>query len=277
MDALLGQAVVEGISPHLPATAYGGSVDVVAFRTPIALMLAIPFGFIPDLHLASVLFVAGSGALFLHMLGRGWWWAGLILVWPFSEVLKHGKWTFLVGALIIASLVVSDERWAGLWLALAVGINLWPAVVAVGFLVSRRWRTALWSGVWFVALTLVMLPTSVSIDGTLSALAQDATYNPENRTLMAFAPWYVIPLGMASFAWWARARESVLVMKVGTTVGLAFSPVLWPAYLPALAVFALPGGSGGSDAEVSESLVIDLRAEHEEARETPSLRSRSRD
>lgn len=78
----------------------------------------------------------------------------------------------------------------------------------------------------------------MSVDGVLSALSQDATYNLENVTNLRWWPWWTIPLGVTLFAVAARKRDPVWSVRWGVPVGLALSPVLWPAYLPALGVMA---------------------------------------
>lgn len=82
MDTHLGRAILNGESPHEPATAYGGTADVTAFRTPIALLLTVPFGLLPStaMYAISALFVAVSGLAFLWALQRPWWWAGVCRV-----------------------------------------------------------------------------------------------------------------------------------------------------------------------------------------------------
>jgi hypothetical protein len=239
MDALVARQMVLGESPHVPVSELGGTLDVAAFRTPIAIALSVPFVWFTDTQLVpmAAVFVALTGALFLRVLNRPWWWGALIVVWPFSEVDRHGKATFLVGALLIGAALLRP-KWAGLCLALAVGLRLWPAVVAVGFLMSGRWRTAVWSAGWFAGLsTLIVATTTVSVEGTVTALSQDVGYvDGFNLAPLRNAPSYVLPVGVVLFAWWAWGKDWRRAFRWSVPVGLLLSPLVYAASLPVLAV-----------------------------------------
>lgn len=236
MDALVARQMILGESPHIPVSELGGTLDTVAFRTPIAIALSVPFAWFTDTQLVpmAAVFVALTGTLFLRVLNRPWWWGAMIVVWPFSEVDRHGKATFLVGALLIGAAVLRP-KWAGLCLALAVGLRLWPAIVAVGFLMSGRWKTAVWSAGWFAGLSaLIVAVTTVSVEGTLLALSQDIGYVNFNLSPTRDAPWYVLPVGVLGFAWWAWGKDWRRVFRWSVPVGLLLSPLVYAASLPVL-------------------------------------------
>jgi len=239
LDAVVGHALITGVDPLVPLTELGTSVPYIATRTPIGVALAAPLGLIAQpLRLPSAaIFVALTGLLFLHLLnslGVSWWWATAIVVWPFSEVDRHGQTTFLFGALILAA-VLTDGRpkLAGFLLALAVGLKLWPALIPLALFATGRRRIAAWTGIWFVALTTFLLAaTSITLDGAVAALTQDIA-NPAN---LSRTPIWLIPPAVIVFFLWARNQPWLRATAWSIPAGLALSPVLWAAYLPVLAV-----------------------------------------
>jgi uncharacterized membrane protein len=175
--------------------------------------------------------------VFLHLLNRlgvSWWWATAIVVWPFSEVDRHGQTTFLLGALILGAVLTEDRpKLAGFLLALAIGLKLWPALIAVALFASGRRRIAAWTGIWFTALTtLVLVSTPVSVSGTIAAMSQEIP-NPAN---LSRTPAWLIPPAVIVFFLWARNQTWLRATAWSIPAGLAISPVLWAAYLPVLAV-----------------------------------------
>lgn len=239
MDAVVGRAFISGMDPLMPLTELGVNLPYIATRTPIGVALAAPLGLIPESLLipSAAIFVALTGLVFLHLLnsfGVSWWWAAAIVVWPFSEVDRHGQSTFLLGALMLGAVVAEDRpKLAGFLLALAIGLKMWPALIAVALFASGRRLIATWTSIWFVALTMFLLAaTPITVNGTVSALTQDIP-NPAN---ISRTPIWVIPPAVIIFFLWARRQTWLRGTAWAIPAGLALSPVLWAAYLPVLAV-----------------------------------------
>jgi hypothetical protein len=93
----------------------------------------------------------------------------------------------------------------------------------------------LWSAGWFAGLSAVIVAaTTVSIDGTVAALSQDIGYVNFNLSPTRNAPWYVLPVGVVLFAWWAWGKDWERVFRWSIPVGLVLSPLVYAASLPVL-------------------------------------------
>jgi len=84
---------------------------------------------------------------------------GAVLLFPHSHwALYEAQPTFLLLLLIVASWRFDRHQlpfWAGLMLALAALLKLYPAAIGGYFLFRRRWRTVAWTSLLFAAGVLV--------------------------------------------------------------------------------------------------------------------------
>lgn len=224
---------------------------------PLAALVAVPLlplgreGGGIAFVIASSAAVAGGAALALRAaaISRWWLWAPAILTayllaWPPTRadigLANNNALMFLLVAGFALAHVHQRERWAGILLALAVGIKLWPIALVVLLLRERRWVTVRWMlGVLAIQgiLFLAWLGPDVLPDLT-HALLQNTPRDTSVAVVLwtsAFREWwdwwpawgtYAVAVGLLLIP--ARGR---LGLGIGIIAGLSLNANLWHHYL----------------------------------------------
>ena len=89
--------------------------------------------------------------------------AGIFVIlfsYPFYFLFERGNIDGVVLLLMCLGLLMMPNRpWlGGLFLALAIHFKLYPVLLLPALFVSRRWKPLLWTSVWIVILTILVVP-----------------------------------------------------------------------------------------------------------------------
>jgi hypothetical protein len=166
---------------------------------PSALPLFAPLALLPVLG-SYAAWTATTGAFYIAAsarIGANWW--VLVLVPPVVLAALAGQTTFLLGGMILAGLLMLDEKpsWAGIILGVATAIK--PQILVLlplGLLLGRYWRPLFFWGVGggaMVLLSLLLLGPAVWIEWA-AALPRFQTLFESNPTLVNAA---ITPYAMA--------------------------------------------------------------------------------
>lgn len=228
---------------------------------PFAALLFYPLHFLPfpvvglgwQVGVAAALY--GGVSLTLRLLGRHdarsamLWTAVGVWLEPARHLFELGQIGALLMVMVLAA-VYSNRWWlSGLFVGLAAGVKLTPAVSGLYFLGARRWRVVLSSAAVFaatVAVSVVVLreqavyyftdllgradrvgqvglSTNQSLRGVVALVTgRDDGYGPLLIGLVA------LTVALAALAWRAvDADDRLGRILVVMTLGLLISPVSW--------------------------------------------------
>lgn len=257
LDWLTARAMVSGIDPHQPLSMLGdrfgvkidGGGDWVHPRTPATLLIQFPVGLIPRewVYLSGRVLTVASFAGLAWVVARiaripiHWCLAAMpivLLIPPFSDVLLVSQTSFLVAAAIGLSWLIlrsGDRLTAGIPLAVAISLKLWPWPVVPALWWTGHRRAAAGCVVGFTALNLIGLALPhVTLLGAIDGLmGADELGSPR---LIGDIPMWVPALAALAVVYVARRWEDWLVYSIAISVGLLASPVLWSHYLVALVI-----------------------------------------
>lgn len=270
-DWLTAQAIVEGIDPNQPQSNYADDYGVVTTpnayhpRTPGALILAMPLAPIP----LDVLATVGRVLLVVEAVVAAWLMARFFdwEVWKVLAALPvyfctlagvglvvTGGRDLLILACILGALLLGrrERDWlAGLPLAIAMTLKLWPwALIVAAFLAGRR-RFAYAAAGGFVAVNLVglLLPgvsalssarslsggsewVSYGDNGSLASVLVDVGLDDRLAVVLCQLALIAILILLRRFGW-----ESALITAIPFAVFLA--PLAWPQYLTSVLLAVL--------------------------------------
>jgi len=244
-DWLVTRAAFSGIDPALPLRDLApllGLHTELSYphpRLPGALIAQAPIALLPWswVYVAGRLLVVGSVVALLWILARlayrpaEWFLMATpiaLLVPGFSVALRDGNTGILVGALIAWTWL----RGTGWGLGLAVTLKVWPWLIVPALFMSGYRRAAYQAAGLFAGLNLAGLALpSVSMKRALEVMERAQIHT--DRSLALLPLWASLTVGLVFLAtmWWREwdPRWSI-------PMALATAPVLWPSYLPALAV-----------------------------------------
>lgn len=236
LDWLSSQAIWTGGDP------YERFVGFSHQRIPAAHLLQLPFGLIPEgwQFVGSAVWVAAGATLLVWVAFPRWWWAApfLVLLWPFSEVDRHGHPTFFYMAMLVIGHRARRPWVAGLCFAVAVSWRLFPWVIVLGLLIVGLHKTVAWTAGWFAGLNVAgLLLPGVTIGGTVAALSEGSTrfvHNYQNLSAARFLPIWTMAIPVVIFAVWAVGKDRRRVWNGSLVTSVVAAPLLWPAYLPVL-------------------------------------------
>jgi hypothetical protein len=163
------------------ASLYPASDGFYAYRyAPGAAALFVPLGWAAEpvakaLWLSTICLLAIATTAMLHRQtrARAWFAAPLALAAladPLYLELRHGQANLLVLALVLAAFALEDrgrEGAAGALLAVAIALKIAPALVAVDWLLRRRWRALAGVGAGLGAIACAPL-ASHGLEGTVA-------------------------------------------------------------------------------------------------------------
>lgn len=231
---------------------YPGRLPIDRFNyPPLAAALALPYASLPEdiggtaWLVLNIVGIAIGFVLLARVLGIHPGWAGigfgLYTIHPFAPSMLHGNINPLMLGLVMAFAVLHVEgrqRWAGVTLAVAIGLKLWPIVFLPLLLRERRWTTlAVMAGALAVQGLLAIAWLGLDVIGPMLA---DLTYRlqpePDDYVLNLWPAWvgYLIAVGLLLMP--ARGR---LGIGLAMLAGMALVPNLWHHYLPTIVVGAL--------------------------------------
>ena len=233
-------AVLFAILAPLPFT-------LAAVAVTAASMIALPVIFYLALRLPPV-------ASWLD-LGAAWrlaFAAAAAAVWlePVQSTLGYGQVDLFLAAAVLCDLrLPGTSRWKGAAIGLAAGFKLTPAIFAIYYLATRRYRAAATSGVAFavsVALGFAAIPRSSALYwtrlfassarvGQLQDVANESLAGALARTLRTShitAAWLLLAaaVGLAGLALAALAQrrgDEAAGFSLCALTGLLISPVSW--------------------------------------------------
>lgn len=252
-DWLATKAFVSGVDPYQPLTDLahqfglvgGGSPEWIAPRVPGALLIQTPIGWVPFEHsyltgrlltVASAFFLAWMAAKTLNR-PTGPFIAVLpvvLLMWPFSQVLLVSQTAFLLAGLVLATWYLGDKWYAGLPLAVAVLLKLWPWVLVPALWFSGRRKAAYGAAATFVVLNLAgFAAPNITVTGVARMYENISELSSWTITYLTGAPsWAVALLALALVAWVSMKSDGTYMWSVA--VGLLAAPIVWGHYLPVL-------------------------------------------
>lgn len=263
-----GQALVEGRDPYR----LSGSFPYI--YPPIAAVLAVPMSWLPW-RMVELLHLLGNMVLLLwvlHRLGlRGAWQlaaaasASLLFLRAFADTLNLGQVGIILLALVVADLVPPPGGRRripqGIWLGLATGLKLTPAVFIVYLLVTGRRKAAgVAVGSFAVTVLIGLLVSPQFAPGYwLRLMRGDSGANPDaygwinNISLLSAVQRFtgvtrsgtILGLGLSAllvllalavaYACWRAGQELLGVSILGLASSLA-NPIAWFHHL----TFVLP-------------------------------------
>jgi alpha-1,2-mannosyltransferase len=236
---------------------------VCAIAVAAAGMVALPVIFYLALRLPPVpSWLDARAALRLALA------AAAVAVWlePVQTTLGYGQVNLFLAVAVLYDLGLADaSRWKGAAIGLAAGFKLTPAIFAIYYLATRRYRAAATSGVAFalsIALGFVVMPHSSALYwgglitdtgriGQLQDAANESLAGALARTLhTSHVTWAWLPLaavvGLAGLALASRAQRrgnEAAGYSLCALTGLLISPVSWTHHwviaVPALLIGAV--------------------------------------
>lgn len=282
-EYLLARAVLDGANPYLPqpllAARYMPPAEALPHSTPhppLVALLSLPLGLLP-FATASALWFALELGMLLGMLAlaaraqglrwsRGTTFAAfcILLLWPPVQFeLLAGQLTSAVALLLVGcwcAYRAGRPRLAGVLLGGAVGIKLFPVVVAGYYLLRRQGRVLLWAAATVAATTglaALALGDEAMVAFLVEGLPSTSLYRAAshgyslppalwrtfagNATLAPLvelpwaAPWLsglaaIVVLGVAAFAI-RRARDADGEFGLALCAVVLASPLAWHLYI----------------------------------------------
>jgi alpha-1,2-mannosyltransferase len=172
-----------------------------------------------------------------------------------GELVLGNVHLFLLGLLGVAWLGISrgtprDERIAGIAVGVAAVIKVFPGIILLWFLLTRRWQGAAFVVVGIVATTLLSLPftgTQPWLDYPTVLANLSAPF--DTRDTLAPTVWLsewigflparlaVTGIGLVLLGWAARALTTRMSFTVAVLVSILVAPALYHHYL---AILVLP-------------------------------------
>jgi hypothetical protein len=250
-DWLSAKAFVNGLDPYVPLPQLAASLGLSAETGPIhprvpgALLLLSPVGFatFAQSYYLGRLLTVGSAFFLAWILARlarrppFWFMIAvpvLLLVWPFSTVLKVSQPGFFIAGLLGLTWLLGDRWTAGLPLAAAISLKMWPWLLVPALWLDGRRRAAYGCVAAFVGLNVVgLLWPNVTIAGTwrmLSAANEIPSLSISHD--LGLAIWVAAAIGLG-LVLLVRNRSTYMW---SIPIALLVAPILWVAYLPALLV-----------------------------------------
>lgn len=254
-DWLTASAVVRGEDPYqsievLAAAQDLGSaqqLDEIHPRIPAGLLVQAPLGLVPfelSYEVGRLLTVA-SAFWFAWVMARlaripaALLFAAVpivLTVWPLSTVLFYSQSGFLIAGLIGFTWLHSNRGWAGVPLAVAISMKLWPWLLIPALWLDGRRRAAYTAIGTFLALNAVGLALPhVSLKGVSMALDDAVSFQAASiAAVVGLHPISSALIGLGVIGLLSFATEQVYPWSVAAS--LAVAPFVWPHYLPALLV-----------------------------------------
>jgi hypothetical protein len=184
-------------------------------------------------------------------------WITVVLGIAYATLSGPARWSQLFGsqgpvlllclAMFLVLMSKSDNPWAGVWLAIAGTLKLFPLILLGVLLARRRTRGLAGAGVTLVALNLVpLLLPNLTVASTLEALSTTASswfdsvgniglVATMGRVLpMQTLPALLIGVWMVVAAWWfvMRCHEPLGASSTFLIcIGILALPLAWPHYL----------------------------------------------
>jgi Glycosyltransferase family 87 len=205
------------------------------------------------------------GACFPILAGRGRW---LLVAAAFAfppvvaELVLGNVNILLLGLLTCAWLAVRRNgrrgAAAGLLVGVAALIKVFPGVLVLWFLLTRRYRAAAWSIVAIVALAAISLPfTGTQPWRDYPAVLANLSAPSDTTDTLAPTVWLapvlgftlarivVTAIGLALVVWAARSRSTPVSFAIAVLVSVVVAPALYQHYLAILVLpFLLALGAG---------------------------------
>ncbi|MEU7531108.1 mannosyltransferase [Saccharothrix sp. NPDC042600] len=178
------------------------------------------------------------------------WTALFVWVEPVRTTLNYGQINLVLAALLIGTLVSARPWLAGLGVGVAAGVKLTPAISGLYFLVTRKYKAAVWSFVAFAGTVLLGFaisagqsnqfwfhllgdatrvgPVGSAINQSLrAALSRTVGYDVEAGPIYLVG--VAVAVACAAWAlWWAVKATDTLAMVVAVQfLGLLVSPISW--------------------------------------------------
>ncbi|CAL9634471.1 Polyprenol-phosphate-mannose-dependent alpha-(1-2)-phosphatidylinositol pentamannoside mannosyltransferase [Actinosynnema sp. ALI-1.44] len=178
------------------------------------------------------------------------WTALFVWVEPVRTTLNYGQINLVLAALLIGTLVSARPWLAGLGVGVAAGVKLTPAISGLYFLVTRKYKAAVWSFVAFAGTVLLGFaisagqsnqfwfhllgdatrvgPVGSAINQSLrAALSRTVGYDVEAGPIYLVG--VAVAVACAAWAlWWAVKAADTLAMIVAVQfLGLLVSPISW--------------------------------------------------
>lgn len=255
-DKAVAQAVVDNGDPYRPLDEIGNADGFwSAPRLPAALLIMTPLVLIPEtpliigITILNVTAVVAVVFLSLRLAGISERWLIvtplLLLTAPGLQAVRSTNVAPLVGLAVVMtwSMVArGDSLVAGLPLALAASLKLFPLWIAFALIVGGRRRAGSTALAVFVGLNLVgLLVPAVTVDGTIAVLGQETFYSwAANISLAALADPYIPAPITAAFvlvcllAWLVISKPRWELGIVAAPLALLAGPLTWPMYLMAV-------------------------------------------
>ena len=266
-DQLAGPYAAQAANLFLNPPALAALVTPLAVLFPTDPRLAnwIWIGLGAAIIVASVLALVRSerlGERFPLLGGRGRWWlvAGAFAFPPVVDELVVGNVNLLLLGLMTAAWLgvrrggASGDRLAGVAVGAAAIVKVFPGLLVVWFLLSRRWRAAGWAAVAAAALVAASLPVT-GLQPWLDFPTALANLSLTNQATDALAPtfWLAPYLGFTLarilvtvagllVLWFAtlaapRTIEGArLGFAIAVSVSILITPALYTSYLTVLVV-----------------------------------------
>jgi hypothetical protein len=248
--------VAAGGSPYAPATNQAGSFLAYLYPPPIAVAFAPLAGLGADYHDAAwpwlvVRALVAIAALVVLLRYIGMKRGEVVVVTVAVMALPAVTWDLIMGnvnLLLMAMLAVAwlgvrsgkvdGETTAGVMIGLAALIKVFPALLIVWLLLTRRIRAALVSAVVIIGVALATLPV-VGISGWTDYLGVVTDLaGPSGLTAFSIMGPIVILAGVAAAAWSTLQHPAWVSFSVCILAAMLLSPTLVATYL-ALAVLPL--------------------------------------
>lgn len=207
---------------------------------PLAALIAVPFAPLGGVAwiAVGVIGLALGWILLARMLGWHPGWAGVAfaawLIAPWGSTILVGNVNPMMFALVMgfATLHLSGrQRWAGILLAVVVGIKLWPLTFVPLLVRERRWTTLIWAG-GALALQAVLTLAWLGLD-VVGPMLADLTYRVPllegHFVLNSWPP--IVGYAFAAVALLVPAR-GMAGLGLAMLGGMGLIPNLWNHYTP---------------------------------------------
>jgi hypothetical protein len=195
--------------------------------------------------------------------GRGRWWlvAGAFAFPPVVDELVVGNvHLFLLGLLTLAWLGIRREqqRQAGLATGAAAAIKIFPGLLGLWYVLTRRWTAAIWTVIGALAIAIGSLPfTGLEPWLQYPVVLANLSATPEAIDALAPTMWLtpilgfgiarllVTVVGLGIVVWVARAGGTRPGFATTVVVSILATPALYTSYLSILVLPMLLGLAAG--------------------------------